>query len=183
LGNAINGGLTTASPFNTSGKTAAISSALDSLASGLVAARTRNDIATEVVAANRLVEKLIDRLVNDKTATGAEDNVLGYYLKQLSFERFSMHTFYENNIGATQSGVERLQAFQYYATEATNDAKLDQRIAAAQSYKSALTKLKKAHDDIAKSVTSNDFASMQSIAQGYIQEYQPQIDGLRKAFK
>jgi hypothetical protein len=169
--------------FNTSGKTAAIATSLDGLASGLIAAQARDDIASEAIAANDLVAKLIGRLISDKTATGDEDNVAAFYLEQLGNERLAMHAFYENNIGATHSGIERLNAFNYYVNEAAEDGKLDARVAAAQSYISALAKLKRAHEEIAQSATTKNLASIESIARAYAQQYQPQIDSLRKAFK
>lgn len=181
LGNAVKG-LDPKSDFNKSGKTAAIAGALDQLASALIAGQAKNDIAADVTAANDLVGKLIDRLISDKAGT-EDDNAVGYYLKQLRIERFAMHTFYANNIGATKSGLEKLQAFQFYLNEAADDAKIDQRVAATQTYVSALSKLKKSHNDVAKAVNNKDFASLASIAQAYIDEFQPQIDALRKAFK
>jgi hypothetical protein len=181
LGAAVNG-LDPASAFNRSGKTAAIAGALDGLAAGLIAAKARDDIATEAIAANDLVAKLIGRLTSDTTA-GEADNVAALYLEQLRNERFAMHTFYQNNIGATHSGIERLDAFNYYVNEAAEDAKLDKRVAAAQSYRSALAHLGGAHGAIVDAANTNNLASIESIARAYAQQYQPQIDSLRKAFK
>jgi hypothetical protein len=182
LAKAVNG-LDANAEFNKSGKTSAIAGALDRIASGLVAAKAKQDIAGDVVAANALVGKLIDRLISDKLPAGDEDNVAGFYLNQLGYERFAMHSFYNNNIGESHGGLERLEAFKYYADESDEDARLDKRIAATESYKSALRKLKQTHDDVAKTVASNDLASAQSLARALIQVYQPQIDSLRKAFK
>jgi hypothetical protein len=182
LGTAVSG-LDPNAEFNKSGKTAAIAGALDGIASAFIAAKAKDDLAPDVVAADTLVGKLIDRLIDDKNADGTPDNVANFYLNQLNYERAAMHAFYSNNIGNTPIGLERLQTFQYYANEEAEDAKLDQLVGGVQNYVSALTKIKAAHASLAKAVAMHDFASAESLAQAYAAEFKPDVVALSKAFK
>jgi hypothetical protein len=181
LGSAVSG-LDPKSAFNKSGKTAAIAGALDGVASSIIAARAKDDLGPDIVAADALVGKLIDRLTTDKTPAGT-DNVAGFYLQQLIYERAAMHAFYDNNIGSTPIGLQRLQAFQFYTDEQTRDAAIDQKAAGVQSYISALAKVRSAHADLAKAISSHDYSTAESLAQAYYAEFKPQIDALAKAFK
>ena len=162
-------------PFlKTSAEHDAVVKAAASVVNDYFAFKRREALATIMPQADADFAQIVTTL-----ESAAQNN----YSTQLTSERLAIRLFFEPNIARARPGIERLYAFQFRATERSEQGAVDNRQAAIANYVAALESLHKTHHKIVEAIKNNNTSSIAAIVRGYVAEYQPEYTALQKAFQ
>jgi hypothetical protein len=167
LGNSL-----TASNVMSSAQVTAVQSALTSVANGIFAAKSRDEIAKYAPQAQQGVDTIIDAL---EYAADVD------YRGLLDIERIDINEFYQNNVRVTTPGLQVLETLPYRQEWVGDIAALDQKVAAINAYRVSLEALRSAHAAIVKESAAHN-VDLTSTATTFIAQYLPSLEAIDKAF-
>lgn len=133
----------------------------------------RDDLAKDAPIAEAALGHLIDNL---------EYVARMDYRDELDGEQQTINNFFLDNFQATQAGLPALQSLQYRATWKSELDGLAQKRHAIDAYVQSLEKIRKVHHAILTQIQSSGFSNLTTIVSGYVSEYTPLVESIKKAY-
>jgi hypothetical protein len=152
----------------------AVASAASSLVGSYYQAKRRDALAPIIASADVQLGSLVSTL---------EDIARTNYVAQLRTERLALQLFFEPQIAQAEYRSLGSQAFMLRASEREEQHAVDERQAAVTPYVAALENIRLTHAQLARSISDNRLADVDSIVRDYLAAYEPPLAALQKAYK
>jgi hypothetical protein len=122
-------------------------------------------------------EPYVDEIVAQLSSVAATN-----YKFQIRQERDALHEFRKTNLLFAKRGLQAFEVYQYAKTLKAEDAALDDREAAADTYVASLGKLTNAHAAVVDAVSRNDIQAGVAAAKLYYDDLHGDVQTIHHAF-